>query len=259
MKKIAFALLLLFPLLAGAQALDTLAAKKSLDSLIRVSALHYVAGRYTAAREASKLIIALAEQLHSRQSGEAAFGLNNLALAEMNLGDLDLAILYMEEALAIRLSIFDRKHAMVGATLNTLGVLYTRVGRLAEAEACLLEFKAGLEERLGANHPDIRYALINLAKLYEAMGQYRNAEDCLLKVKDVWAAANGRENAHYALIINELGNLMLSLGRFDKAEQYFLEVKNIQEKVLKPDHPDYAICLNNLGSFYNATGHYGEA
>ncbi len=250
---------ILFPLVLGAQTLDTLAAKKTLDSLVRVAASYHIKRDYVAMQASAVQMIALQERLYGHQSAEVAFGLNNLTMATMKLGDLDLAIRSAEEALAIRSSLFDRNHPIVAMSLNTLGLLYSRVGRSSEAEACFLEFKSSAIERLGPHHPDVGYALMHLAGFYYEIGRYRDAEACILELKDNWGEAYGQHSAYYAMTLGNLAAFVQSLGRFKEAEHYLLEAKSIQENAPNPDQVNYAHTLNKLGALFSATGRYQEA
>ena len=252
-------LYILLPGLTAAQVTDTLAARRSLDSLIQTCASQHVRHDYAAVQKTAMHVIELAGTLKGKQSEPVALGYNNLGMAAFNLGDFDLAVRSMEETLRIRLALFGRKNPIIAVTLNNLGLMYARVGQAASAESCFLESVAIVKENSGARHRDVGYVLVHLANLYNEIGRYRDAEFAFMEACGIWKETFGAESTQVATILSNLGLLAREMGCFKEAEQYLQEAVRIGNSKLKTSDPSLAIHLNNLAVLYIDTDRHREA
>ena len=78
------------------------------------------------------------------------------------------ALPLLQQALAIRVQVYDLDHLNVATSLNDLGDLYLAQGQY---EAALPLY----QRALGPDHPDVAESLNSLARLYEAQGQDEQA------------------------------------------------------------------------------------
>jgi hypothetical protein len=66
--------------------------------------------------------------------------------------------------------------------MHRLAMLYTTLGRHAEAEPLLVKAVEGRGNMLGETHPDTLDSMGNLVKLYEAWGKPEQAEQWRAKL-----------------------------------------------------------------------------
>lgn len=104
-----------------------------------------------------------------------AAGLNNMAVALGNSGDLDAAVTAYEEALAIyRMHVGDA-HPNVATTLDNLATALSARGDLDAALPMHLDALQRHEAALGAGHPNLAVTLINIAGVYLDRGEPERA------------------------------------------------------------------------------------
>ncbi len=147
--------------------------------------------------------------------------LGNLGLAYFRVGEIDLAIKHLTEALAIATRIEDDVHQ--GAWLGNLGMIYTY---LAEYDLAIEHYQRHLE--LAEKADDFRgqcHALENLGVVFARMGDlrearkhYRQSLRLARKIKDYYDEC--------ANLIN-LGHLYHDLGKLRRARRIFNRAKRI--------------------------------
>jgi tetratricopeptide (TPR) repeat protein len=120
-------------------------------------------------------------------------------------------------------------------TLNNLGVLLRRLGRLDDAVAC---YRRALDKR-----PDYSLALGNLGVALQDQGNLQEAIGCLAKALEL---KPGYADGH--------NNLATALDAAGLTDQAVLHYRRTLE--LKPDHTQ---ALANLGNIARAAGRYDEA
>jgi tetratricopeptide (TPR) repeat protein len=150
-------------------------------------------------------------------------------------------------------------HPHTGTILNSLAVLYYRMGRYLEAELLYVRSLSISEQQLGADHPVTATSLNNLANLYESMGRYPEAEPLLVRSLSIYEQQLGANHPNRATSLSSLANLYYAMGRYPEAEPLLVRSLSIYEQQLGADHPDTAQGLNNLANLYYAMGRYPEA
>jgi len=174
-------------------------------------------------------------------------------------GNLDSAVVIAKVALQKAEAQFGKSDTTVASVLNTLGKLYYRQAKFAEAEP---PFKRALEIRektLGPHHPDVAISLSNLGNLYEEQARYAEAEPLYKQALEIQEKILSPDHPKVASSLNNLGILYWQQGRYVEAEPLYKRALKIREKALGPDHPDVASSLNTLGNLYWSKGGYVEA
>uniref|UniRef100_UPI004055FAC8 tetratricopeptide repeat protein n=1 Tax=Candidatus Electronema sp. TaxID=2698783 RepID=UPI004055FAC8 len=142
---------------------------------------------------------------------------------------------------------------------STLAIVYSDMGRYAEAESLLKDDLVIKEQALGKEHQKVATVLNNLASLYKDQGKYAEAEPLYKRSLEIWEKALGKEHPHVAAALNNLALLYKSQGRDEEAEPLYKRSLETREQKLGKDHPDVATTLNNLAALYYAQGRYEEA
>jgi len=172
--------------------------------------------------------------------------------------NLDSAVLIAKVALQKVEVQFGRSDTTVASMLNTLGKLYYRQAKYAEAEPL---FKRALEIRektLGPHHPDVAISLSNLGNLYEEQARYAEAELLYKQALEIREKALGPDHLDVGASLNSLGILYWAQGRYEESELFWKRALEIREKALGPNHPSVAMSLNNLGVLYWTQGKYAD-
>ncbi len=143
--------------------------------------------------------------------------------------------------------------------METIGVVYTKLGLYEEAEPLLersLELRDGaaVTENLGVGD-----SLQSLAVLYYRQGLFAEGEELARRSLAIREASLGTEDLDVAESLNTVGQLCAEQSRYAEAEEAFSQAIEIREMVLGPDHPDVAESLRELGTVYYMLSRFDEA
>ena len=219
-----------------------------------------------------------------------ATGLQNLARARMEKGDLDGAQAALEEALEI---VEGRPTRALTLALNNLGNLRLRQGRLQESEDALRRsiemshavlgedhpgaaatlaalagtlFFAGKEDEaasayrdaialterhLGPNHPNLHSSLVGLANLYLRRNEGEPAQVLAGRALAIAEREFGPNSIDAANAIQSLAACAAVRQNFDEASRLSLKAAGLHDNVLGPDH---ASTLRSWG----LVAHFGQ-
>ncbi len=162
-------------------------------------------------------------------------------------------------ALALREKSLGSQHPDVAWSLNYLGVLLRRRGKLDEAEVLLRRAVEIQEKAHGAEHPEIAWSLNNLGMALHDQRKFAEAEPLYRRALMLRETALGSDHRDVAWSLNRLGSLLRDLQRLADAEALHRRALAIQEKVLGGEHPEVAWCLNHLGSVVQDQGRLADA
>ncbi len=98
-------------------------------------------------------------------AGLTAGSIFNLALILHNAGQHQDALVYAEEAMALRIQQFGADHEIIGDSARLLGDIYFALGRLKEAHLALQQAVQLTRAGFGSEHSHTRRAEISLARL----------------------------------------------------------------------------------------------
>jgi tetratricopeptide (TPR) repeat protein len=174
--------------------------------------------------------LAEAETLYKqiiRQQPFAHAAYHGLGIIAFKANRLELAIQYIEKAIAIE--------AGISLYHRNLGELYRRTGNIPQAIA-------GGENATRLNPADSE-ALYNLGLAYADAGQYEKAVNAYQRVI--------RLNNKHGLAYNNLGSCLEKTGNMKAAEAAYLNAIAI--------NPAHAEAQNNLGAIYSEQGKLDEA
>lgn len=153
-----------------------------------------------------------------------------------------------------------REQPVVQARLmDTMGVVYWRLGLHDQAQPLLEAALAQHEASLGPDHLDVAASLNSLGLLASDQGRYAAAGPLLQRSLALHERTLGPDDPGVARALNSLANLSWLQGRFADAEPLYQRCLRIRERALGPEHPELAESLNNLAMLYDRQGRFAQA
>jgi len=191
---------------------------------------------------------AIALQKKQGLTGELMITLNNLGTLYSDLGRYEEARTIYDKV--IRLAQAENDKATLATTYNNLGNVW---GRLGYADRALYYYQESLslERRLG-RPASLSYVLNNIGMEYFRAEKY---EEALKYLSEALAIDKSLNNPHLLETrLNNIGALYLRQGRYAEAERIFLERKQLELRI-RPNR----LIHSGLIEVYLLTGRYDEA
>ena len=186
--------------------------------------MHLQNGSYALAAEQAEQFLKTSSITHLR--GRA---LSILGTAQLNMGNIQTATEYLEEALPLYRA--DGDAFALSSVLQNLDVAYISLGRIEDSAACLQEVVA-LRRKLG-NTSALALALNNLGVHYYQYNDYQRAQDTFQEGFSVIARVPNQRAESYLLW--SMGDLQRDRGAYAEARQLYhrsLEVSGTGEPYL---------------------------
>ncbi|MEM7298158.1 MAG: CHAT domain-containing tetratricopeptide repeat protein, partial [Bacteroidota bacterium] len=143
--------------------------------------------------------------------------------------------------------------------LNSLGILYTNMGKLPEAEE-VYEQAISVIDRIQGDNEDARAGINgNLAQVYFELGNYSRAIDIQQGLIDDSKEYYGEESFQYGIDLFNLGRSRVFNKEYTTAEEILLNALEIFELSTGKDGIDYGRTLNNLSLLNTRRGYIDEA
>ena len=140
-----------------------------------------------------------------------------------------------------------------------LGVLYQRLGMVAEAEALIRSVLEIRTSTLGEDHPASLSSLNELADLLFSQGRIDEVEPLDRKTLEIRRRVLGEEHPGTLRSLNGLAATLFNRGRYAEAAPLFEEGLDIRRRTLGENHPDTLMLANNLAACYLEQGRSAEA
>jgi tetratricopeptide (TPR) repeat protein/tRNA A-37 threonylcarbamoyl transferase component Bud32 len=223
-----------------------------------LAALELEMGRYESAEKLAKEALRrsrLAERAAPREPAlalETAKSLRLVADVEATLARAEAAERLYREALEIQQRQLGPAAEEVSLTRISLGELYYRQGRMAEARALFEDLVAIRRRTLGADHPDLATAINNLAAAEQGLGRWPAAKVLLEEVLAIRRRIFGEEpSSEVAVALNNLATAEAETGQLESAIRHMEEALAINRGVFGGGpHPTVAANLHNLAMFH---------
>ncbi len=165
----------------------------------------------------------------------------------------------LERALAFQTQHLGPDDAATLASMNSLGYLRSRQGRLEEADSCYRDALAGRRRTLGDEHIQTLESINNLGFMCMKRAQMDEAEALFREALDGRMRVLGEQHADTLQTLNNMGVLLERLGRIDECERYYQRALDGRRAVLGDQHPRTLISINNMGYFLLNQGRLDEA
>ena len=185
-----------------------------------------------------------------------ATAMQNLARAQMELGELDRADTTLDEALGMVEGPPTRALAL---GLSNLGNLRLRQGRLQEAESLLRRSIGISQEVLGKDHPHAAATITALAGTLFFAGREKEAEHTYREAIALMETHLGPEHPNLNNALVALANLHLRRSESEPAEQLAERALKIAEREFGPDSVDAANAVQSLAACAATKGEYDRA
>lgn len=215
-------------------------------------------GRYRDAEDAARELLRQVEQIHGRESLEAARILDLLAEA-LRLGGKGTdpeALEVCRRAVAIKESTLGPNSLEYALSLHNLGALFLANGRYEEAREPLERALDIRRRSLGDEHPDVARSLMYTALLDLSLGDDHSARPKVERALTILQRSLPAEDPDVARGLNLLASIQYLAGDYNAAGALWERVLNIKLKTLAEDHPSIAECLQNLAAVYGEMGDY---
>lgn len=175
-----------------------------------------------------------------------AAAVNNIAFIYNIRGEMQKAIDYFEQSLAINEEIGADKEA--ANALSNIGTIYDQQG---QPDKALINYAKALkiQEKIGAKD-GMAFTLNNMAAVYDKQGQVQKALELNHQSLKLHLETNNKYGA--ATCLNNLGALYVKQGDRAKALDYYNQSLKMREAI--DDKQGIATCLHNIGYVYEAVG-----
>ncbi len=145
------------------------------------------------------------------------------------------------------------------STLNSLGGLYVKIGKIPQAEEIYSQ-AISIINKLPGDNTDYSSTLNgNLALNYLALGNFEKAEEILLSNLKIDKEYYGETSYIYAV---DAGNLALNYmywGKYTKAEEYLLLSGSVYKEIVGEESIEYGRSLQSLVYVYTKYGELEKA
>ncbi|MEM9555156.1 MAG: tetratricopeptide repeat protein [Acidobacteriota bacterium] len=198
------------------------------------------------------------EELADQPLAKARF-LQTIGSVAFNRADLERAAGLYEKSLDLRRQHLAPGHAHVVRSLGSLGVIYRRQGREAEAEAALVE---AIELYESSGQPEIAPYAATLSWLANLHYQQKRYEDAAAGHRQALELRRQEVPESPGAIGESLNNLSLALrdqGRVAEAKPLLLEAESYFVRAFGPEHPLVASCWFNRAGIEEKLGNWHEA
>lgn len=248
-------------LIAGlTRTIDTLSSNKEMAvGLIKTSQgiLLLNKGRNDLAMESLELAVKAFEQAGLYASLDAATAIATLGIVFNVTGKTEQAEEQLLKALSIRKSLLTENHELIGATLNDLGLVYTKL----DPEKAIDYYEKALEVYQNihdAHHPKIAISNTNLGVAYREIGFYGDAVNHLESALKVWESIYIQPHPTRAFVLSNLGQTYLKMGDSEAALAYYMRALKIYQESYGDKHPDIASTFNAIGNIKISQRLYDE-
>ncbi len=199
--------------------------------------------------------MALGQALRSELSadlGDRALILDRMGRIYFRFSRFEDARHLLEEALALRRGASVPDLASIADSLNNLGILDIRQGRLEQGNARIreaLKLHQGLGKRAAILH-----GLTNLATGLERSGDLAEAEKVYRSVLEQKRELGGEDNEEFANSLANFAGVLIQRGKFEEAEPSLREAARLFRKHLGPASLREAMALTSLSVLLSGRG-----
>ncbi|KAF5673917.1 kinesin light chain 3 [Fusarium heterosporum] len=185
--------------------------------------------------------------------------LTNASRYMQEIGDFNRAQTLAKVAVQATTSILGLDSPETPSCMNILSEIYSRQGRLKDAEQLQAEALQIRKTILGPDHVDTLISMDHLATIFRKQGRLEEAEKLSVEVTKSCQANLGLVHNDTLISMGNLAVIFLLQGRFEEAEKLETEVMEIRQAKLGYDHPDALTSMNNLAMAFRGQGRLYEA
>lgn len=180
----------------------------------------------------------------------------NLGLAHWQMGNQQLAVSYLMQALEARKSL--GKPRFIAKALNNLGLIFSE----QDPPLAMQHYAFALEifqQEVGTSHPDYVLTLNNLAIVQSKSGNHKQALKTYQIVLSDWQNIYGEEHPNVAFTLNNLAKAFIAEKELAKALFFQRKAISIYQNVYGKKHPDLSAAYYQLAGIYQLQQQYDSA
>lgn len=184
---------------------------------------------------------------------------NNRGRAFKNMGENQQALENLEQALALKLQVFDEGNARIATLYHNMGVVYATVSDFENAKE---RAQKAYEIRLKVFNPDhqlVGSTLHLLGNIERGLGNFDQAFDYIEQSVEINRKQHGANHFRYALAIREYATVLSQTGRHESALQQIEKGSSIIESNYGKDHPYYGYMMFTYGEVSYNAGNYQDS
>ena len=221
--------------------------------------LHDIFGSHQQAIDIFESALAVFDVSDDADPEVVADCLQNLALAQLSLGDYASAEANFRSALEIYRDIGGPYGNGVGSCLTNISVIQYESGDYAGAVLVFLEVLDVYKNTKGERHPEAGTVLENIGLCYMSLHQYELAVEYFERAIDVKTEALGADDPSIAMTRSNLGVVYTDWEKFELAEPLLVDAVAALESAYGTEDSRLASGVATLGRLYTQTERYDEA
>lgn len=187
--------------------------------------------------------------------------LQNIGQLQYRLGKIADAIKTYEASLRHAETAHGPNHVMVGAALNSLGVLHYHLSSDHSAKAMEL-FRRSLAIRTavhGRDHPEVATTLNNMGRIHVQRDEFDEALTYYEEALEIRRARLGVDSLDYAATAFNAGQSFHQRGKLDRALELYQEFLRVARSKFSDNHRDVAVVLSGIAQIHQERGEHDEA
>jgi serine/threonine protein kinase len=186
-------------------------------------------------------------------------GMNNLALAYLDAGELQKALPLFVETLQKRQAKLGPDHVDTLGSMNNLALAYQAHGQLDKAVHLYQDTLERMKTKLPPDHAHTLNCMLSLAGAYQAAGQLQKALPLFVETLQKRQAKLGPDHRDTLISMNHLAAAYQADSQLDKAVHLLQDTLERMKAKLPPDHPLTLTCMNSLALAYRDAGQLQKA
>ncbi|MDE0960107.1 MAG: serine/threonine-protein kinase [Planctomycetota bacterium] len=185
--------------------------------------------------------------------------LNTVAQILVGIGLYKAAEDPQSRSLEIRRELLGNDNALTLVSLNAMGSLLMKQGRLADARPLLIQALEGYKINFGADDPGTLSSISSMGILLQEEGQLGAAERLLKEARDGALRLLGPSHPLTLSAMNNMGHLLKAQGEYPEAESYYREALEQYRSLHGDDDPRTLNALGNVGKLLRTQGKFAAA
>jgi tetratricopeptide (TPR) repeat protein len=210
------------------------------------------------ALEECRMQVAIRRELHE-EGPEIGGALNDVAVAQTQLGDYDAAEKTFAEALAILSKGLGEDHPEYASTVENLGNVWYRKGEYARTAEQLEKVLAIRKRALGDDAEPVARTTANLGSVYASSGNDTAALPKFEQARVLLTKFEGPDHPDVAAVLNSEAGALMRLGRLDEAEAAARKALQIRQAKFPDTSIPVSLSRTRLGQVLTAKKRYAEA
>lgn len=219
------------------------------DILSNIGYVWMAKGEYGIANEYNVRALEIFKSTKGERDKNVAISMNNIGNIYETIGDFELSMEYLGQALAIHLENQDSIH---------IATVYLNIGRTwdlrGDWDRAMTTYQAGLpflSKDSAANRRELATYYDNIASLYAQKGDYEHAFQYSREALKLRRTIFGEPSTEVAASYSNMSVNYIYMGKLDQALTYAFRALEMDEEILNDNHPVLSIDIHNIAHIYH--------